>query len=205
MEIPMPKYAAILCCVFLLTVLTQAGNVQAAESKLPSSLTPPPQPQKTSNFFPTLPDKATESKPPTQWMHPSSSQVQSGNTQTAEQVPSNLPVIQNNLVAIQKSAERGDARSQFRLGLMYEFGIGVVENKKMAATWYGKAAKQEHGRAQEMLSKLAQTERDIRQNEAEFNKQTDTSTHFRKYPNTFKESKDNQGALPMTKTSPGHM
>lgn len=50
----------------------------------------------------------------------------------------------NYSVALQewtKSAQAGDARSQFRLGIMYAKGLGVPRNKETAYYWYKKADK----------------------------------------------------------------
>jgi TPR repeat protein len=45
-------------------------------------------------------------------------------------------------------AERGNARAQVALALMYEQGHGVPENKDEALRWYRKAADQGHADAQ---------------------------------------------------------
>ena len=45
-------------------------------------------------------------------------------------------------------AEQGDALAQRRLGLMYHFGLGVVEDYKAAVQWYSKAAEQGNALAQ---------------------------------------------------------
>ena len=50
----------------------------------------------------------------------------------------------NYSVALQewtKSAQAGDARSQFRLGILYAKGLGVPQNKETAYYWYKKADK----------------------------------------------------------------
>ena len=46
------------------------------------------------------------------------------------------------------AAEQGNARAQFFLGVMYEFGQGVRRNLRRAATWYESAAEQDHNSAQ---------------------------------------------------------
>lgn len=56
------------------------------------------------------------------------------------------------LAEFQVSAEQGDARSQYALGVMYENGQGVAEDAKSAAAWYRKAAEQGHSGAQSNLS-----------------------------------------------------
>lgn len=45
-------------------------------------------------------------------------------------------------------AETGDKESQFKIGSMYEFGIGTQKNQDKALEWYGKAAKQGHALAE---------------------------------------------------------
>ena len=45
-------------------------------------------------------------------------------------------------------AQKGDARAQYSLGMMYNDGEGVPKSDKMAATWYLKAARQGHAKAQ---------------------------------------------------------
>ncbi|MBF0342335.1 MAG: sel1 repeat family protein [Magnetococcales bacterium] len=52
----------------------------------------------------------------------------------------------------QKSAEIGDAKAQFMLGLMYELGRGVARDEKLAAHWYLMAAEQGHTDAQFMMA-----------------------------------------------------
>ena len=39
-------------------------------------------------------------------------------------------------------AEQGDARAQYRLGIMYNVGFGVPADPEQAAMWLGKAAEQ---------------------------------------------------------------
>ena len=39
-------------------------------------------------------------------------------------------------------AEQGDVFSQFVLGYMYEYGLGVSQNSKEAVKWYGESARQ---------------------------------------------------------------
>ena len=47
-----------------------------------------------------------------------------------------------------KAAEKGEARAQNDLGLMYQEGKGVRKNNKKAAEWWRKAAEQGEARAQ---------------------------------------------------------
>lgn len=57
----------------------------------------------------------------------------------------NLPLA---FKEFQAAAEEGHAYSQFNLGLMYEQGIGVGKDEKMAVAWYLKAALQGESNAQ---------------------------------------------------------
>ena len=41
-----------------------------------------------------------------------------------------------------KSAEQGDAKAQFMLGIMYYGGVGIPQNYEKAFEWYSKAADQ---------------------------------------------------------------
>ena len=51
-----------------------------------------------------------------------------------------------------KLAEQGNAESQFKLGEMYEEGLGVEQSDDLAKQWYGKAAAQGHAEAASRLS-----------------------------------------------------
>ncbi|MBI3453859.1 MAG: sel1 repeat family protein [Rhodospirillales bacterium] len=51
-------------------------------------------------------------------------------------------------------AERGDIRSQFNMGMMYERGFGVEKNEAEAARWYRRAAEQGYAFAQHSLGLL---------------------------------------------------
>lgn len=53
-----------------------------------------------------------------------------------------------------KAAEQGNAEAQFRLGILYETGIGVDKNYSAAAKWYRKAAEQGHAQAQNNLGRM---------------------------------------------------
>ena len=52
------------------------------------------------------------------------------------------------------AAERGDAKAQFELGLMYEQGDGVDRNFAEAARWYRKAMAQGHELAEKALQRV---------------------------------------------------
>jgi TPR repeat protein len=47
-----------------------------------------------------------------------------------------------------KAAEQGDAKAQYNLGFMYDYGRGFPENNIEAVKWYRKAAEQGHAKAQ---------------------------------------------------------
>src|ERR1043166_4908618 len=49
---------------------------------------------------------------------------------------------QDELVALRDAAERGDAASEFKLGVKYATGDGVPTNDSLAADWLRKAAQQ---------------------------------------------------------------
>ena len=51
-------------------------------------------------------------------------------------------------------AEQGDADAQFHLGLMYDFGEGVPQDRTEAAKWFHLAAEQGHAPAQSFLGLL---------------------------------------------------
>ena len=50
-----------------------------------------------------------------------------------------------------QEAENGDAEAQFQMGLLYDKGDGVEQNKKTATKWYELAAKQGYAKAQYYL------------------------------------------------------
>ena len=45
-------------------------------------------------------------------------------------------------------AEEGNARAEYNIGLMYDLGTGVEQDRAEAAIWYRKAATQAHVKAQ---------------------------------------------------------
>nr|WP_328988084.1 SEL1-like repeat protein [Thiorhodovibrio winogradskyi] len=53
-----------------------------------------------------------------------------------------------------KAAEQNEAKAQFLLGLAYEHGEGVEQDKFRAIQWYQKAAAQGNSNAQEALRRL---------------------------------------------------
>jgi TPR repeat protein len=53
-----------------------------------------------------------------------------------------------------RAARDGDVGAQYRLGQLYERGLGVSKDPDEAAKWYRKAAEQGHDRAKEALERL---------------------------------------------------
>ncbi len=51
-------------------------------------------------------------------------------------------------------AERGDARAQYNLGLLYASGLGVTHDYQAALKWHRMAAKQGHAGAQSELAQM---------------------------------------------------
>ena len=45
-------------------------------------------------------------------------------------------------------AEQGDSYAQYKLGLMYDYGEGVIEDDTQAVYWFRKAAEQGHTKGQ---------------------------------------------------------
>jgi hypothetical protein len=59
--------------------------------------------------------------------------------------------------AWQAAAEGGDARSQYAVGYLYQFGLGVPADLAKAKEWYGRAAAQNNGDALYALGLLSET------------------------------------------------
>ena len=68
------------------------------------------------------------------------------------------------LEATKELAERGDARAQFELGLMYSEGEGVLQDHHEAAKWYRLAAEQGFAPAQMSLGLMYIDGRGVSQN-----------------------------------------
>lgn len=51
-------------------------------------------------------------------------------------------------------AQRGDARAQYNLGLLYASGLGVVQDYQAALKWHRMAASQGHAGAQNELAQM---------------------------------------------------
>ncbi len=58
-------------------------------------------------------------------------------------------------------AEGGDARAQYRLGIMYNMGFGVAQNSQTAAAWLTKAAERNVPDAQFVLGVLYELGRGV--------------------------------------------
>ena len=56
--------------------------------------------------------------------------------------------------AVRNAAEEGNASAQYRLGLLYDGGVGVPQDYRQAKEWFEKAAKQGHAGAQADLGML---------------------------------------------------
>jgi TPR repeat protein len=56
------------------------------------------------------------------------------------------------LVSLYLKAEAGDAVAQFNLGVLYDTGDGIPQNRNEAAKWYSKAAEQGLAVAQHNLA-----------------------------------------------------
>jgi TPR repeat protein len=76
----------------------------------------------------------------------------------------------NHLLAVQpctSAAEQGDARAQFKLGWMYERGLGVPQDNAEAVRWYRAAAEQGNTSAQSNLGFMYQRGLGVPQDYAE--------------------------------------
>jgi len=66
-----------------------------------------------------------------------------------------------------EKAAKGDAAAQFNLGIMYDFGRGVVKDEAEAVKWYRKAADQGHAKAQYNLGIMYAEGQGVPKDEAE--------------------------------------
>jgi len=62
---------------------------------------------------------------------------------------------------LRANAELGDARSQAKLALAYQYGDGVTKDIKQAIYWYGKAAEKGDSPSQIMLASMYQSGKDV--------------------------------------------
>ena len=75
--------------------------------------------------------------------------------QDSMQVSQSLKKEKKTFESIKKKAEKGDAEAQYKLGNIYYYGqMGKGQNTRKAEYWYGKADKQNHIKAQQMLPLL---------------------------------------------------
>lgn len=72
-----------------------------------------------------------------------------------------------NLSELQASADRGDARAQFNLGVMYGKGEAVAQDDVEAVKWFRKAADQGIARAQYNLGYRYRDGKGVAQDDAE--------------------------------------
>ena len=57
-----------------------------------------------------------------------------------------------NFLEIKKSAEQGNAKAQYLLGVLYDTGDGVPQNNGKAFEWFAKSAEQGNAEAQFFLA-----------------------------------------------------
>ena len=74
--------------------------------------------------------------------------------ESIQEVPQGRRILEEAAVLFRKGAEQGSAEAQFNIGLMYDNGQGVTEDRKEAAKWYLKSAQQGYASAQINLGKL---------------------------------------------------
>ena len=70
-------------------------------------------------------------------------------------------------VELRTNAEKGDAKSQFALGRIFDVGRGVKQDYAEAFRWYLKAAEQEHPLAQHMVGEMYRLGQGVAQSDAE--------------------------------------
>jgi hypothetical protein len=61
------------------------------------------------------------------------------------------PKSRESLESTVNAAKQGDAEAQYRLGVLYDKGIGVKKDKAEAVRWYRRAAGRGHAKAQDAL------------------------------------------------------
>ena len=64
-------------------------------------------------------------------------------------------------------AEQGDSYAQYNLGLMYDYGEGVIEDYTLAVYWYRQAAEQGHAKAQYNLGVMYERGKGIVQDDTQ--------------------------------------
>ncbi len=85
-------------------------------------------------------------------------------------------------------AEKGDAQSQFSLGVMYVLGQGVAPDYAQAADWFGRAADRDMADAQYNLAVLYANGQGVPQNYVEAHKWFNLAAA--RFPDSAKEKRD---------------
>jgi hypothetical protein len=80
---------------------------------------------------------------------------------------SNEKILVEDAKSCRVLAQRGDADAEYRLGRIYDHGMGVPPDPSEAARWYGKAAEQGHARAENGLGFLYSHGRGVPQDSAQ--------------------------------------
>ena len=57
-------------------------------------------------------------------------------------------------IVLKPAATKGDSEAQYALGYMYFYGLGVIEDRKLATEYFKFAAKSGHQDAIEVLKKI---------------------------------------------------
>jgi TPR repeat protein len=70
--------------------------------------------------------------------------------------PSPALAVDPTFAALRSRADHGDVEAQFKLGQVYEHGLGVASDPLEAARWYRMAAEQGHAKAASALQALAE-------------------------------------------------
>lgn len=85
---------------------------------------------------------------------------------TAAQAAPTNPAAVNDFKSQMTLASKGDREAQYRVGEMYEKGLGTDQDMSLAIIWYGKASLQGDNRAAERLSALDRSNaREVKENE----------------------------------------
>jgi len=79
---------------------------------------------------------------------------------------STVPIPDDLVMRLQKLAESGDAKAQFKLGMMYRIGEGVPKNPAKAAEWLENAAAQGNANAQYNLGMMCRVGDGVPENSA---------------------------------------
>ncbi|MDM8214852.1 tetratricopeptide repeat protein [Desulfovibrio piger] len=75
----------------------------------------------------------------------------SGTPSRCDTVENDADSMEQAVDTIKKAAEQGDASAQYKLGVLYIQGVGMMQNSARACYWYRKAAEQGQTEAQYML------------------------------------------------------